>query len=447
MNRNVSIFLGFYFMLSSNCMSQIIHLNFEQWPMHEISIAGFYGSNLIPITSVPTDTAGVLTMDSEELAFTPGFVRFQIEPNNYIDLIISGEENVFITFPEKDITANIQVYDSSENLLMLSLSEINRNTSELIHPIAVEQSYLDRTSEQYAWLDLKRDTILSEANANIYELCKSNATSYFALTTVGLVTPSPVRYDRDYIADHYFDNIDFSNPAILNSTLLPNQYMKYFEGQVDYNEEGFKKAVDYILNESSENSQVFSYSLEFLMELFGNVGPELIFEYLVQEYYLNNSCAGDNFNATVNDKVLGYEMLQVGMKVPPIVLYSISKSQNLDSLVACNELSILFYWASYCHFCESEIPQLINLSSSFPEQLQVIAISLDTDKQDWQDSQITTESNWINICDTLGWDSPNVASFLVNKTPTLFLFNKEGIILAKSSNVDVIDRLVSQFLK
>lgn len=184
------------------------------------------------------------------------------------------------------------------------------------------------------------------------------------------------------------------------------------------------------------------------MELFGTVGPEIIFEYLVEEYYVRNACLDQVADAGVNQKIKDYLNVQPGMLIPDTEFYSDHDLEiPVRELMSLNELTIIFYWSSYCHFCEGTLPELEALYQSYKDRgLHVVTVALDTGADEWREASGKLNGTWDHICDFKGWESANARTFMVNKTPTMFLVNKEGMLLGKSTNISAIRALVDAIL-
>ncbi len=64
--------------------------------------------------------------------------------------------------------------------------------------------------------------------------------------------------------------------------------------------------------------------------------------------------------------------------------------------------------------------------------LEIYQVSVDSDKAMWATAVKDQELKWINVCDGLAESSPAVVAYNIQSVPTLYLFNKEGSIVASN---------------
>lgn len=94
----------------------------------------------------------------------------------------------------------------------------------------------------------------------------------------------------------------------------------------------------------------------------------------------------------------------------------------LSSLADSKKVVMVYFWASAMG--EQKLfnqDVLIPVYKQFaPKGFEIYAVSLDTDKAAWATAVKTQNSGWINVCDGLGTASPVIATYNVQKIPSLF---------------------------
>ncbi len=106
--------------------------------------------------------------------------------------------------------------------------------------------------------------------------------------------------------------------------------------------------------------------------------------------------------------------------------------------------TILLFYKGSCQLCEDALITLANSYKWLKEQnVKVIAVSGDDSKQGFEKKRIYHQ--WPdNYCDLTGTDGVNFTNFAVMGIPTLYLLDKNGIILKKSAMADeIIDQVKS----
>lgn len=91
---------------------------------------------------------------------------------------------------------------------------------------------------------------------------------------------------------------------------------------------------------------------------------------------------------------------------------------------------VLQFWASWCPYCRDENPKLVALYNKYKSQgLEIFSVSLDNDKTKWKDAIKSDGLVWKNhVSDLKKWNSVAVDAYAIDKTPYMFLIDKEGII-------------------
>lgn len=91
----------------------------------------------------------------------------------------------------------------------------------------------------------------------------------------------------------------------------------------------------------------------------------------------------------------------------------------------------LDFWASWCRPCRAENPNVLKAYKKYHDKgFDVLAVSLDTDKDDWLDAIEEDGMPWIHVSDLKGWDNAASTSYGVKGIPMNFLLDENGIIVA-----------------
>ena len=105
--------------------------------------------------------------------------------------------------------------------------------------------------------------------------------------------------------------------------------------------------------------------------------------------------------------------------------------QNPSTLFSLSQLKgkwiLIHFWASWCAPCISELPSLLSMVKALQGELQLVAISLDSEQKDLQDFQQKFLPPTLSPHIHLLWDKENKIRklYAVNKLPVSFLITPE----------------------
>ncbi len=110
------------------------------------------------------------------------------------------------------------------------------------------------------------------------------------------------------------------------------------------------------------------------------------------------------------------------------------KGQVVSSESFPDKYILLEFWASWCAPCRVRNKQMISVYLENRDILEIIGISLDTDRVKWIKAIKEDQLPWQNLSDLKGSAAGVVKNYGVKVLPTNFLLNQEGLIVGKNLN-------------
>ncbi|MFH0865157.1 MAG: TlpA disulfide reductase family protein [Bacteroidota bacterium] len=144
---------------------------------------------------------------------------------------------------------------------------------------------------------------------------------------------------------------------------------------------------------------------------------------------------------------LAESKLSVGSDAPEFSLETPEgTSVSLSSLEG--KYVLIDFWASWCAPCRINNPNLVALYKKYMNSnFTILGVSLDRENDSWTAAIKKDKLTWTQVSDLKYWSSPIAKLYNVQEIPYMVLVDKEGKILAKSTDLTVIEEKIEEVLK
>ena len=143
--------------------------------------------------------------------------------------------------------------------------------------------------------------------------------------------------------------------------------------------------------------------------------------------------------------------LKVGQSAPEISLPAPSGDMvTLSSLKG--KLVLIDFWATWCAPCVKEQPELKALYDKHADQVkagkfEILGVSLDKSKENWQKSISRFKINWLQVSDLLFWKSPVAKYYAIEDLPFNVVVNEKGDIAAINLHGAALEDFIGDYLR
>ena len=122
------------------------------------------------------------------------------------------------------------------------------------------------------------------------------------------------------------------------------------------------------------------------------------------------------------------------------------KEIRLSDYVGKKQLILLDFWASWCIPCIQEVPLLKKLQEKYKNQgLQIVGVSVDSDREKWQDALEKHKPTGIQISELKGWESVSRVDYGVQAIPFTVLIDASGKILARNPHGPLLEEIIEKY--
>ncbi len=203
-----------------------------------------------------------------------------------------------------------------------------------------------------------------------------------------------------------------------------------------------KKAAQYDRNyvRDHPNSLIAAYLLSVYTSTWGKDTTSLLFRGLSPE--LKRTAYGKAVSTFIS---LNRD-IRVGSRYVDFRQFnSIGKPIRLSGIKA--KYVLLDFWASWCGPCREENPNLVKTYQRFKDKgFEVLAVSLDDNKQRWLKAIKDDHLTWENVSDLQGDQNKAALIYGISGIPDNFLIDDQGNIVARNLRGEHLDKKLLELL-
>ena len=440
------------FFFQSLVFAQSITVHLSNYKLGKVIIYSLSGEKTARIDSVDSNEDGKIFYQPHTQKFHAGFYRLTFNKNTMIDFVNDGDD-VELKTNANNVLDSLQVVSSESNKLYYSFIKLNKaykTKTELLQLILVrypkDDEYYNRTKNRINELQseyVQFINVTSQANPNSF-IAKYIKSAQLPVVDISI----PLDKQLAYLKSHALDNVDFNNSLLINSDLFSNktiEYLTYFRNPqlpLELLEKEFMVAVDSILNKARVNQLVYQHIVEYLIDGFKKFGFDKVLDYIVESYVIKDDlCLDVKTEGLIKRRIDQAKFLKIGNVVPNIIISDLSGKQ-IELKNITTEKTLIVFYASWCSHCKELLPKLNEFYKTLREnKIEVLAVSLDSKKEDWQNFINSNCSSLINVSDLKGWDGKASADYFIYATPTMFLVDRDMKIIGKPMTFNELKNL------
>ena len=362
-------------------------------------------------------------------------IKYSMKRNGFIDFFFNKEDVIF-EFNPKDSNNTVIFKESIENQLYSSFtkkiykaqftldslqSEYFRNPSALI-----KEAYKKSLAKVKK---VEKDYILNS---------KGKLVNHFIKASLRYNSPEiferPLNYINSSIA-HFFDDVDFSNKTLNNSTFLFDKISEYvlalnFAVDPVQKEETYKKSCKVAITKAKTTSFKADI-INYLISQFSEIKNATLVDHLFANYF--NKLPKENQNIRFKNKILTQLRIAIGRVAPEIIWYENDKELRLSSLKDGLNYVLIFY-STGCSHCLREVPEIYEYMKG-KTNTKVIAFAMETSDDVWSNYRLKMPG-WHHVLGLGKWENPTAKTYQINSTPSYFVLGMDKQIIAIPRSID-----------
>jgi len=366
----------------------------------------------------------------------------------------SGKKNAFIILNENEKKIELslcfnnpiqtmKVTRSTENAVYYDFMRVNEGLWKAIGALEsavvrypAHEEFFDTLAQKYHRLQRERLAMIEDVQRLYPDLYSAKIVSTYRTPFLNAYWNKAIR--NKVMKEDFFLQIDMSDTMLLRSDVYIEKAVRYMELYMDPDasysvlQQELTTAMDKILAVCSVNKKIFRFMFEYLTSVAAEYHFNGILEHF-SENWMNTDC-NDPSESRLQTRIKGFQKLTTGIKAPSFSVRD--RDGNVLTLESIpTEYVLIIFYVSTCSHCRQLMPKIIEKRRNLPENtLEIIAVSIDENLEDWERYISTNDFEWINVRETKGWDGSVATSYSIFSTPTLFLLDKNRKIIAKPND-------------
>ena len=386
-------------------------------------------------TIVIDDRAGISYKIPD--SYTKGLYRFYFDNDKYFDLVLNGEDISFTTTKYAP-RYFMKIEKSEENTLLYSFfreQDIRNNKIEILSNV-LESYPREDLFYKKAYKQFNKEN--KALNKYYLKLVKGKE-SLFSTRLIKYYTQLPLPFQKgekeiqEFMISNYWEYYPLNDVELINSDAYTNAIVGYLKLFLSPKlkpkdlENQYKKACDGIMLHVSSNDAIYQFALKYLMEGFEQFEMFELVSYLAETY--GDRCIDSDSDSSLSLRIKNFTDFVPGKMVPPINIVSVGGTEFKGFV---SSYTLIVFWATWCGHCRKSIPELSNrLKELQLYDVEVIGISLDSNIDDLNLFVSENKISFPVLCDVKAWECPAAIDYAVYATPSMYLVDNNGVLLAK----------------
>lgn len=251
---------------------------------------------------------------------------------------------------------------------------------------------------------------------------------------------------------HFFDNVDLTCDALLRTPkeVFFNLYNNYWDNVIKYdNSDTLIYYVDSLIGRCKPGGEMFKFLVNDFTKraLTDNVmGHDRAYVYMVNKYFKTGkvtwmSPSDVEMNVQRADK---YEKILIGKTVPDLACPLDTEDSQWHSLSELdNRYRLLVFWSVECGHCTKEMPQLQEFLENNKDKYNIGIMAVHTEGEIEKMREFCEKYKiTFTTCNGLFANYDWREYFDIEKTPVIFVLDKQNKILAKNVPVAALGQVM-----
>lgn len=381
----------------------------------------------------------------------------------YFELLINEAAFTF-----KGDTGNLiggmTIENSLENKLFYDYIKLINNKKREIDPLNSKYRASESDEEKEQLLE-KINTLNKEVSDFQASIVKDHPTTLIAQVinmSIDVEIPeAPLNPDGSkdstfsyyYYRDHYWDNTNLSNDALVRDPSFIKKLETYFDKIVVQHPDTLSLYADELVAQMDKEGEMFKITVNWLINHYSKskiMGLDAVYVHMAKNYYMTGLAywADSSTVAKLSERVIALSPTLVGNKAPNLTLFDTSGNRLISLSSVKAKYTVLYFWDSGCGHCKKATPKLKKIYDELHKyDVEVYAVGGELETKDWKKYIKENKLPWINVSDTPERPNGFRTVYDIYAYPKVFLLDENKKIIAKQIGVEQLGDILLDKLK
>ncbi|MFN0214747.1 MAG: redoxin domain-containing protein [Saprospiraceae bacterium] len=456
-----------------------IRVKLENYAANELTIGFHYGEKQYVKDTVSLGPDGYFTFESDTL-FPPGVYLLVLKPdNNFIQILLDEKNQQFtISTDVKDTVNKMKVKGSQDNEVFYEYLAYLNKQRPLADTLRAQMGRAKGNVADSVRIAGKITDIDKAVKKSQFDLIAKYPNTMAAKLVKAALEPEPPDFKGDekdvarkkyyWIREHFFDNMDIADPALLRSPVLHGKIDNFITKVTPQHPDSVNIALDWLFSklQGKYNGENYKFYLIHFLNYYAKstiVGFDACYVHIANEYYCKGMASWTKKEdlEKICDNARRLAPILIGKTAPNITVMDRNNQPHALWDVDA-DYTVLFFWATDCGHCKKAAPNMVEFAKKFKDKgVKVFAVctGVVTSKEDSNTPEKVHDSCWKGLAekefnDDLFFNTydPYIRSryktlYDVQTTPQIFILNRNHEILMKRIGAEQLSDVMVQVMK
>ena len=409
---------------------------------------------------------GTFVFEGEE-NLEGGLYLIVLAPNNeFFQILVDKDNQRFaIKSDAGKLTEKIEFEDSKDNARFYKYLNYISEKRPTAEKIRAELSELgDEENEKKENLNKQLDDLnkqVEEYQLELIEKFPKSLTAAIIKANLAIDVPEFEGNEEEkrrkrwrYSQQHFFDNIDLSDPRLLRTPFLFPRIDQFVSKLQVQHPDTIAKALDYILEKTKPAEGTFKYLLIHYLNEFSKskiVGMDAVYVHLVDNYYRKGlaTWTGEDQLKKILESADKLKPLLIG-KIAPNILMEKRDGSKIALHEVDSEYTILYFWRYDCGHCKKSTPFMKEFYEKFKDRgVEIFSICTkftDEIPKCWEYIDENEIQDWLHTVDPYH-QSRFSKIYDIRSTPQMYILDAKKEIISKKIGAEQLEEVMDKIIE